>query len=378
MDAGKKKLSEMIDYPPYISPKSEPVPDYFKKRDPEIKPFTDFKTWFEKKQLEKNNLTERESGGVYIKSSDKNYYGLEQTELLKKTGESFSLLFEKFTPEKRRREIIKMGIDICSSLEMPENEEIIIKPSDISRDKYGNYRLEKNRAAAGGNPVFALGDFMRELLDEDGSDKYLKNVTDRACEKTAGYNPAKMKTDLEYLFAASLEEWLVLPSALTENKAKNDKETKSGIEDIIIPGKYTAIGARAFMRREDLKSVVIPENIERICGFAFGWCPGLESVIFGETGNIKNINIGNFAFWGCENLKSVKIYGTFAENIGDCAFYGSKKLKIDIYGYIGENAESLADRVFFGSRDLEVNVYTGGKRKGKKYDRIFNNRVQFH
>jgi len=335
--------------------------------------FADFKTWFDKKRLEEEALGERNTGNIYIKGRDGNYYELAQTDYLTEPGTNFHALYDNFSPEKKEREIIKMGIDICAELEALEND-IILKPSDIFRDKYGNYRLGGNAGKGIVNANGRLGSFMRELLGGKTNSEALGAAVARACEDD-GYGAAQMKKDLEYAFELALEEKLLAgPSVLTRIKAGADEYTNENIEDVIIPDKYAAIGARAFVRRAGLRSAIIPNTVGSVCGFAFGWCGGLENVTV-EDG--ADINIGSFAFWGCENLRKITMRGAVVNNIGDCVFYGSRKLKVEIYGDINGGAESLLDRAFFGSRDLEVNIYTGGKRKEKKYDRIFNNRVQF-
>jgi len=340
--------------------------------------FVDFKTWFGKKQIEENKLKDRDINKIYIKSEDNNYYELSETNHLMQSGTEFSELFKNFGPEKREREVIKMGIDICSELE--ERGSASVNPADIFRDKYGNYRLDKSIKTSDNKNN--LGLFMRGLLGGDIKNEMLGIVIKKAGEDNK-YNITEMKKTLEYAFETALEDLLFSgqtpPSVLTALKASANEFTNEDIQDMSVPDKYKAIGPRAFIRRENLRSVMIPDSIENIGGFAFGWCGNLENVTI-EGGEDKNniFDVGNFAFWGCENLRKVTMRGIFVKNIGDCAFYGCRKLKIDIYGDISGDAEELIDRVFYGTRDSDVNIYTDGKRKEKRYDRIFNNRVQFY
>ncbi len=64
------------------------------------------------------------------------------------------------------------------------------------------------------------------------------------------------------------------------------------------------IGQDAFHFCENLKTVTIPESVERIEGFAFEYC-GLQSLHFGE--NSKLNYIGTNAFTYCESLNNVVI-----------------------------------------------------------------------
>jgi hypothetical protein len=361
--------------------------------------FIDFKTWFEKKRIEESKLNERALNGVYFKGEDNNYYELAQTGHLTETGTNFNAFFINFDLKKREREIIKMGIDICSELENLETAKtknaVPVSPANIFRDKYGNYRLNRETAVKNAkdaqNPVRGLGLFMRELLDADNlgqqtHSEMLDSVVKKACKSNnKDYGATDMKKDLEYAFEMALEEWLFAgssaPSVLTGAKAAAGEFTNEDIKDMSVPDEYAAIGARAFIRRENLRSVIIPNSIESIYGFAFGWCDRLENVTVEGVegaGAAKIMNLGNFAFWGCENLKRVTMRGTLLKNIGDCVFYGCRKLKVDIYGNIDGDIEELIHRVFYGTRDSEINVYTEGKRKEKRYDRIFNNRIQFY
>ena len=280
-----------------------------------------------------------------------------------------------------------MGIDICSELEVTADY-AELKPDNIFRDKFGNYKLNrdiKNDGNIQKNHTHDLGLFMRELLDINNpkkriSGKLLNDIARKACEN--GYrNISDMKKELEYAFELSLDIFTRGgPSMLTDIKARADELTNEDITDMSIPDRYMSVGARAFIRRENLISLKIPDSIESIYGFAFAWCNNLAEVTIEHSANLSksgNINIGNFAFWGCESLRKVTMRG-FIKNIGDCVFYGSRNLKVDIHGDITGDANLLLDRAFYGSRDLEVNIYTGGKRKEKKHDRIYNNRIQFY
>ena len=355
--------------------------------------FVDFKTWFEKKRvITKDEFKDRNGGGVYLKGGDDNYYELSQSDYLVESGADFGELFKNFSSGKREREIIKMGIDICSQ---PGIFEISAEPSNIYRDKYGNYGLKSVKpggAGEVGNPVFLLGVFMRGLLGreikpesrEDGpAGEILNGVLRKTQENNNNkYTPEMMREELEIAFELALEEWLFAGttsvSELTYAKASADKSTGEDTRDMSVPDKYASIGPRAFIRRSNLRSVILPGSIETVGGFAFGWCGNLENVTMEGGGENKKLNIGSFAFWGCENLKKVTMRETIAENIGDCAFYGCRKLKVDIYGDIKGGADELVHRVFYGARDSEINIYTDGRRKEKKYDRIFNNRIQFY
>ena len=84
------------------------------------------------------------------------------------------------------------------------------------------------------------------------------------------------------------------------------------------------IGEKAFSERHSLKSVVIPDSVEVVGGWAFDHCDELEELRLG-TG-IKTIENGAFA--ECYSLQSVVIPGS-VEVVGDGAFGFGVNLVVD-------------------------------------------------
>ena len=109
--------------------------------------------------------------------------------------------------------------------------------------------------------------------------------------------------------------------------SKDGKTVLSGVVgNVTIPDGVTEIGATAFARRYNLKSVVIPNSVTNIGDYAFWDCwdlthctipYGVERIgngAFGESGLLGEItipnsvsSIGNGAFLGCGRLTSVTI-----------------------------------------------------------------------
>ena len=108
--------------------------------------------------------------------------------------------------------------------------------------------------------------------------------------------------------------------------------------DVIIPDNVTRICDYAFLQANLLNSVIIPESVKNIGEFAFCDCKRLKSVIISEgITNIKEYtfgycdsllsvtlpdsltNIDPYAFSSCDELVSVTIPGNVS-NIGDGAF----------------------------------------------------------
>jgi len=84
-------------------------------------------------------------------------------------------------------------------------------------------------------------------------------------------------------------------------------------------------------------SFTVAENIDSICGYAFGGCQNLKSVTV--SGNVTSLPEG--VFFECENLEQVKLPKTL-KYIGDCTFLSCESLKDivlpDAVKYIGESA----------------------------------------
>jgi hypothetical protein len=84
--------------------------------------------------------------------------------------------------------------------------------------------------------------------------------------------------------------------------------------DYLIPGSVSNIGEFAFYLCDNLTSVTIPDGVTNIGNYAFEDCYSLSSVAIGT--NVASI--GEYAFWDCD-LTSVTIPNSVT-SIGDCAF----------------------------------------------------------
>ena len=120
-------------------------------------------------------------------------------------------------------------------------------------------------------------------------------------------------------------------------------------EDVVIPSeingkKVTAISHGAFLWRQSLTSVTIPNSVTEIGDYAFGYCENLKNIIIpSSVENIGSyafencthltditipdsvIKIGKAAFWNCRNLTDIKIPNSVKE-IGEGAFWNSTSL----------------------------------------------------
>ena len=83
----------------------------------------------------------------------------------------------------------------------------------------------------------------------------------------------------------------------------------SGLTSVTIGNSVTSIGECAFLRCSGLTSVTIPNSVTSIGDYAFYECSGLTSITIGD--GIERINYDTFS--GCENLTSLTI-GRNVEN----------------------------------------------------------------
>ena len=118
----------------------------------------------------------------------------------------------------------------------------------------------------------------------------------------AGINPLEGMTEIpSYFFAYQRDiKSFSIPQGIT--KINNYAFTFTGLESITIPDSVREIGDNAFYRCENLKTVKLPTGVE-LCGGVFS-SSGLESI------ELKDVKLQGYStFWSCEQLKSVTIKG---------------------------------------------------------------------
>ena len=88
------------------------------------------------------------------------------------------------------------------------------------------------------------------------------------------------------------------------------------VKDLVIPNNVTTIGRNAFCGCSGLKSVTIPNSVKSIGSDAFSGCTGLTSI------DIPNsvTSIGNSTFEDCTGLTSIDIPNSVT-SIGNSTFY---------------------------------------------------------
>ena len=101
-----------------------------------------------------------------------------------------------------------------------------------------------------------------------------------------------------------------------------------------------------YVNGEEVKDLVIPNNVTSIGQYAFYGCSGLTSVTIGNSVT----SIGRYAFYGCSGLTSVTIPNSVT-SIGYYAFSGCTSLPI-------ENNLRYADTYLVGAVDKKQSIFT--------------------
>ncbi|MCZ2781733.1 leucine-rich repeat domain-containing protein, partial [Metamycoplasma hominis] len=124
-----------------------------------------------------------------------------------------------------------------------------------------------------------------------------------------------------------------------------DKKTTK----VTIPGSVKEIGESAFFGCENLKEVILNEGLEKIGAGVF-LNTNIESITI--PGSVKEI--GESAFFGCENLKEV-ILNEGLEKIGASAFPNTNIESITIPGSVKE----IGKGAFSSCKNLKEVIYKG-------------------
>ncbi|NDI17277.1 MAG: hypothetical protein EBY83_04805, partial [Verrucomicrobia bacterium] len=118
---------------------------------------------------------------------------------------------------------------------------------------------------------------------------------------------------------------------------------------VVIPATFggfpvTGIGGGAFMSRDDLNSIFIPQSVTSIGGSAFKDCHNLSSMIIPNSVT----SLGSFAFSGCSAVESITL-GNSVTDIGESTFSGCSSLSSII---IPNSVNSIGKSAFYDCQIL--------------------------
>jgi hypothetical protein len=125
---------------------------------------------------------------------------------------------------------------------------------------------------------------------------------------------------------------------------------------VIVEEGITKIKRNTFYKREQLKSIIFPQSLEKIEDFAVASCTSLQSVFIP-----KNVTkIANEAFAYCYALHEVIFEkGSKLKSISQLAFHQCTSLKII---YIPKSVTTLGNGVFSGCCGLESVIFDEGSQ----------------
>ncbi len=132
---------------------------------------------------------------------------------------------------------------------------------------------------------------------------------------------------------------------------------KTAIKKIELPAGLKTIGSSAF-NTTPLEEIVIPYGVTAIYDSAFRYCKNLAEVKLSDTVE----EIGSYAFYGSEKMKSIKIPASVKEMYYMCVGYNNEIVPISlftIYGTNGSKAEQYAasNRIGFVDSDDDSALY---------------------
>lgn len=116
------------------------------------------------------------------------------------------------------------------------------------------------------------------------------------------------------------------------------------LASITIPSTVTSIGSRAFMSTK-IKTLVIPDSVVTISGYAFNSCTSLETVKMGN--NVTSI--GDYAFQSCSSLKEFDFSNSLT-TLGCNNFQGTKVTRIVLPASLATTAKDM----FYNSTLKEI------------------------
>lgn len=158
-------------------------------------------------------------------------------------------------------------------------------------------------------------------LNEVSLPQNLEHLGSSIINSTAYYqNPENWSEDLlyigKYLISASESaQGHITVKDGTEYIADNAFLLRNEITSVYLPDSVKYIGVMAFAGAEALKNVRLPEDLKEIKSGTFNSCPSLESIYIPQSVTV----IGKNAFHDCASLKTVTLSSSVTE-IGENAF----------------------------------------------------------
>lgn len=154
-------------------------------------------------------------------------------------------------------------------------------------------------------------------------DMKIKKVEEWQLSKTVPGKLGRYKgTDVELIFPTEVKGTTISGIASTTSKTPDNYKQ---ITSVVIPEGYVTIGDYAFYGCENLERIVLPSTVTTIGKMAFSDCSKLSEIVFPDSLTM----LGEKAFYLCKNLNKV----TFSKSltmIPEYAFAGTALTQIDL------------------------------------------------
>ena len=152
----------------------------------------------------------------------------------------------------------------------------------------------------------------------------------------------------KYVDIGSLESWckIKFQDADSTPLESAHKLLINGEEknNIVIPDGITKINNYAFRGCENLKSITIPNSVTEIGALSFCDCLGLSYIVIPNSVKIIDYR----AFWGCTGLSSITLSNSL-KTISESLFYKCSNLKAIT---IPNSVELIEEKAFYGCTNL--------------------------
>ena len=218
-----------------------------------------------------------------------------------RAGQEFSVTFYDIKTLQKKR--YKMVLDETTEFESWDYRRLA---NFVDADTLDSHLIIKDgilKQYFGSNKNLVIPDSVTKIdLEQFADQQQLESIT---IPKTLIYFPSNIP---KFWKANRVEVDEANPKYYSKNGCLIDKETDTLVwcySGNVIPNDISIkkIGTNAFMNREDISSIVIPDGIEEIEDGAFKNCITLEKIIIPKS----VIKIGLGAFYNCKKLIEIKL-----------------------------------------------------------------------